>query len=83
MNNDGTLLDLSELHSVYFAYHYTSADGKDGVKYLPTASYNYLTMGGDSSFIYHAYANWVGVADEKTAPYSGARLHLKAVYRMI
>ncbi|MEF2587378.1 MAG: lectin like domain-containing protein [Butyrivibrio sp.] len=78
LNNDGTLLDLSELHSVYFAYHYTSADGKDGVKYLPTASYNYLSMGGDSSFIYHAYANWVGVADEKTAPYSGAAATLES-----
>ena len=78
LNNDGTLLDLSELHSVYFAYHYTSADGKDGVKYLPTAGYNYLSMGGDSSFIYHAYANWVGVADEKTAPYSGAAATLES-----
>ena len=78
LNNDGTLLDLSELHSVYFAYHYTSADGKDGVKYLPTASYNYLSMGGDPSFIYHAYANWVGVADEKTAPYSGAAATLES-----
>ena len=78
LNNDGTLLDLSELHSVYFAYHYTSADVKDGVKYLPTASYNYLSMGGDSSFIYHAYANWVGVADEKTAPYSGAAATLES-----
>ena len=78
LNNDGTLLDLSELHSVYFAYHYTSADGKDGVKYLPTASYNYLSMGGDSSFIYHAYANWVGAADEKTAPYSEAAATLES-----
>ena len=78
LNNDGTLLDLSELHSVYFAYHYTSADGKDGVKYLPTAGYNYLSMGGDPSFIYHAYANWVGVADEKTAPYSGAAATLES-----
>ena len=78
LNNDGTLLDLSELHSVYFAYHYTSADGKDGVKYLPTAGYNYLFMGGDPSFIYHAYANWVGVADEKTAPYSGAAATLES-----
>ena len=78
LNNDGTLLDLSELHSIYFAYHYTSADGKDGVKYLPTAGYNYLSMGGDPSFIYHAYANWVGVADEKTAPYSGAAATLES-----
>ena len=78
LNNDGTLLDLSELHSVYFAYHYTSADGKDGVKYLPTAGYNYLSMGGDSSFIYHAYANWVGAADEKTAPYSEAAATLES-----
>ena len=78
LNNDGTLLDLSELHSVYFAYHYTSADGKDGVKYLPTASYNYLFMGGDPSFIYHTYANWVGAADEKTAPYSEAAATLES-----
>ena len=78
LNNDGTLLDLSELHSVYFAYHYTSADGKDGVKYLPTASYNYLSMGGDPSFIYHTYANWVGAADEKTAPYSEAAATLES-----
>ena len=78
LNNDGTLLDLSELHSIYFAYHYTSADGKDGVKYLPTAGYNYLSMGGDPSFIYHTYANWVGVADEKTAPYSGAAATLES-----
>ncbi len=78
LNNDGTLLDLSELHSIYFAYHYTSADGKDGVKYLPTASSNYLFMGGDPSFIYHTYANWVGVADEKTAPYSGAAATLES-----
>ena len=78
LNNDGTLLDLSELHSIYFAYHYTSADGKDGVKYLPTAGYNYLSIGGDPSFIYHAYANWVGVADEKTAPYSGAAATLES-----
>ena len=78
LNNDGTLLDLSELHSIYFAYHYTSADGKDGVKYLPTAGYNYLSMGGDPSFIYHTYANWVGVADEKTAPYSEAAATLES-----
>ena len=78
LNNDGTLLDLSELHSIYFAYHYTSADGKDGVKYLPTASSNYLFMGGDPSFIYHAYANWVGAADEKTAPYSEAAATLES-----
>ncbi len=78
LNNDGTLLDLSELHSIYFAYHYTSADGKDGVKYLPTAGYNYLFMGGDPSFIYHAYANWVGAADEKTAPYSEAAATLES-----
>ena len=78
LNNDGTLLDLSELHSVYFAYHYTSADGKDGVKYLPTAGYNYLSMGGDPSFIYHTYANWVGAADEKTAPYSEAAATLES-----
>ena len=78
LNNDGTLLDLSELHSIYFAYHYTSADGKDGVKYLPTASYNYLSMGGDPSFIYHTYANWVGAADEKTAPYSKAAATLES-----
>ena len=78
LNNDGTLLDLSELHSIYFAYHYTSADGKDGVKYLPTASYNYLSMGGDPSFIYHTYANWVGAADEKTAPYSEAAATLES-----
>ena len=78
MNNDGTLLDLSELHSIYFAYHYTSADGKDGVKYLPTASSNYLFMGGDPSFIYHTYANWVGAADEKTAPYSEAAATLES-----
>ncbi len=78
LNNDGTLLDLSELHSVYFAYHYTSVDGKDGVKYLPTASYNYLSMGGDPSFIYHTYANWVGAADEKTAPYSEAAATLES-----
>ena len=78
LNNDGTLLDLSELHSIYFAYHYTSADGKDGVKYLPTAGYNYLSMGGDPSFIYHTYANWVGAADEKTAPYSEAAATLES-----
>ena len=78
LNNDGTLLDLSELHSIYFAYHYTSADGKDGVKYLPTASSNYLFMGGDPSFIYHTYANWVGAADEKTAPYSEAAATLES-----
>ena len=78
LNNDGTLLDLSELHSIYFAYHYTSADGKDGVKYLPTAGYNYLFMGGDPSFIYHTYANWVGAADEKTAPYSEATATLES-----
>ena len=78
LNNDGTLLDLSELHSIYFAYHYTSADGKDSVKYLPTAGYNYLFMGGDPSFIYHAYANWVGAADEKTAPYSEAAATLES-----
>ena len=78
LNNDGTLLDLSELHSIYFAYHYTSADGKDGVKYLPTASSNYLFMGGDPSFIYHTYANWVGAADEKTAPYSEAAVTLES-----
>ncbi len=78
LNNDGTLLDLSELHSVYFAYHYTSADGKDGVKYLPTAGSNYLFMGGDPSFIYHTYANWVGAADEKTAPYSEAAATLES-----
>ena len=78
LNNDGTLLDLSELHSIYFAYHYTSADGKDGVKYLPTAGSNYLFMGGDPSFIYHTYANWVGAADEKTAPYSEAAATLES-----
>ena len=78
LNNDGTLLDLSELHSIYFAYHYTSSDGKDGVKYLPTASSNYLFMGGDPSFIYHTYANWVGAADEKTAPYSEAAATLES-----
>ena len=78
LNNDGTLLDLSELHSIYFAYHYTSADGKDGVKYLPTAGGNYLSMGGDPSFIYHTYANWVGAADEKTAPYSEAAATLES-----
>ncbi len=78
LNNDGTLLDLSELHSVYFAYHYTSADGKDGVKYLPTADSDYLFMGGDPSFIYHTYANWVGAADEKTAPYSEAAATLES-----
>ena len=78
LNNDGTLLDLSELHSIYYAYHYTSADGKDGVKYLPTAGYNYLSMGGDPSFIYHTYANWVGAADEKTAPYSEAAATLES-----
>ncbi len=68
--NEGTMLDLSELHSVYFAYHYASQDGKDGVNYSSTASRNYLNMGGDPSFIYHAYANWVGVADETAVPYS-------------
>ena len=78
LNNDGTLLDLSELHSIYFAYHYTSADGKDGVKYLPTANSNYLHMGGDPSFIYHTYANWVGAADEKVAPYSEAAATLES-----
>ena len=78
LNNDGTLLDLSELHSIYFAYHYTSADGKDGVKYLPTANSNYLYMGGDPSFIYHTYANWVGAADEKVAPYSEAAATLES-----
>ena len=48
------------------------------MKYLPTAGYNYLSMGGDPSFIYHTYANWVGAADEKTAPYSEAAATLES-----
>ena len=72
LKNEGKLVDLSELHSAYFAYHYTSDDGKDGVRYSSIASTNYLMMGGDPSFIYHSYANWIGVADEATVSYSGA-----------
>ncbi len=70
LHKENKMVDLSELHTAYFAYHYSSDDGKDGVNYSSTTSY--LDRGGDPSFAYHAYANWVGVADETMVSYSSA-----------
>lgn len=66
--------DYSELHLAYFSYNGPVSDplgGLDGDANYCTGN-TFMDRGGNLSLARHVLANWVGAADESTAPYSGA-----------
>ena len=73
--------DFSELHLAYFSY-YTPADptgrmnGDRNSAIYSGAKPNFLERGGSHGFASNLLANWIGAADESTAPYSEAETAL-------
>lgn len=68
--------DYSELHLAYFSYNGAVNDplgGLDGDAnvgvYNDTDAASFMDRGGNLSLAQYVLANWVGAADEKTAPY--------------
>lgn len=81
MRNGGVSsdVDYSELHLAYFSYNGEVNDplgGLDGDANYCTGD-TFMDRGGNLSLAQNVLANWVGAADESTAPYSQAADALK------
>ena len=67
-------INLSEYQLAYFMYHPVDdpLGGLTGDSFTWKTSYNpsYLDVGGNQQLATYKVANWVGLADESTAPYS-------------
>ncbi|MGN0482378.1 MAG: lectin like domain-containing protein [Lachnospiraceae bacterium] len=66
--------DLSEYQLAYFTYHH-GEDPEQMTKNDATRLLygDALSVGGNNTFTTFALANWVGVADERSAPYESAQ----------
>lgn len=71
-------VDYSELHLAYFSYNGAvndplgGLDGDSNTGVYDKNAPNFLQRGGNLALAQNVLANWVGAADEKTAPYSQA-----------
>lgn len=67
-------IDLSELHLAYFTYHSVTdplgGTAGDGFSILDTSDNAFLNVGGDMTVATFKAANWCGLVDEETAPYT-------------
>ena len=78
---DADSVDFSELHTAYFA-NYSQVDplrGTEGDKNVFTSKdKDFLGFGGNLALVMYAYENWLGAADETTAPYENAEEALES-----
>lgn len=78
LNGKDSSINLSPLHLAYFSYN-SVTDPLGGLNGdLNTClGGNFLNQGGNLSLSCNVLANWVGAADEETAPYSSAKATLQ------
>ena len=75
---DASSLDLSELHLAYFTYSEKTdpIGGLDGDSLQPIGS-DFLDIGGNNNLAISTLSNWIGAAEETTAPYGTAAEDMK------
>lgn len=73
---DVASIDLSELHTAYFAFHAVpdilGGLRGDSFSIINDSSNAYLDAGGSADLALENYVDWLGVADESVAPYTDA-----------